>query len=76
MIYPFLPIFARGLGVDLGAMSLAMTARSLVGTLNPFVASFADRRGRKFGLLLAHELLRGWGRPGAPGPPTPRWSPP
>ncbi len=59
MIYPFLPIFARGLGVDLGAMSLAMTARSLVGTLNPFVASFADRRGRKFGMLLATSFFVG-----------------
>ena len=52
MIYPFLPVFARGLGVDLASLSLALTARSLVGTLNPVVASVADRRGRRFGMLL------------------------
>jgi len=57
MIYPFLAIFARGLGVDLTAMSLALTARSLVGTLNPIVASVADRRGRKFGMLFGTSLF-------------------
>ena len=57
MIYPFLAIFARGLGVDLTTMSLAVTARSLVGTLNPLAASVADRRGRKFGMLLGAALF-------------------
>jgi len=59
MIYPFLPVFARSLGIDLGAMSLALTARNLIGTLNPFVASLADRRGRKFGMLLAASFFVG-----------------
>jgi predicted MFS family arabinose efflux permease len=57
MIYPFLSVFARGLGVDLTAMSLALTARSLVGTLNPIVASVTDRRGRKFGMLCGTSLF-------------------
>jgi len=57
MIYPFLPVFARALGVDLASMSLALTARNLVGTLNPVVSSVADRRGRKFGLLLGAGLF-------------------
>jgi len=57
MIYPFLAVFARGLGVDLTALSLALTARSLVGTLNPVVASVADQRGRKFGMLLGTGLF-------------------
>lgn len=57
MIYPFLPVFARGLGVDLAAMSLALTARSLVGVLNPVVSSIADRRGRRFGMLLGTGLF-------------------
>jgi predicted MFS family arabinose efflux permease len=57
MIYPFLPVFARGLGVDLASISLALTARNLVGTLNPVLSSVADRRGRKFGMLLGTGLF-------------------
>ncbi len=52
MVYPFLPIFARGLGVDISTMSLLMTARSLTGLTSPLFAPLADRRGRKFGMLL------------------------
>jgi len=51
MVYPFLPVLARGLGVDIQAMSLGMTARAVVGGLGPFAASLADSRGRKFGML-------------------------
>ena len=51
MVYPFLPIFARGLGVDISTMSLLMTARSLIGVTSPLFAPIADRRGRKFGML-------------------------
>ena len=52
MVYPFLPVFARGLGVDLTSMSLLMTARSLLGITSPLFAPMADRRGRKFGMLV------------------------
>jgi predicted MFS family arabinose efflux permease len=52
MVYPFLPVFARSLGVDIATMSLLMTARSLLGTTSPLFAPIADRRGRKFGMLL------------------------
>jgi predicted MFS family arabinose efflux permease len=51
MVYPFLPVFARGLGVDLSTMSQLMTARSLIGATSPLFAPIADRRGRKFGML-------------------------
>jgi predicted MFS family arabinose efflux permease len=51
MIYPFLSIFSAGLGVGLGAMSLALTLRSLSGVAGPFLASAADSRGRKTGML-------------------------
>jgi predicted MFS family arabinose efflux permease len=51
MVYPFLAIFARGLGVDLTTISYALTARSVVGTFGPFAAAVADRRGRRFGML-------------------------
>lgn len=51
MVYPFLSVFARSLGVDISTMSLLMTARSLLGTTSPLFAPIADRRGRKFGML-------------------------
>lgn len=51
MVYPFLPIFARGLGVDISTMSLLMTTRSLLGMTSPLLSPLADRRGRKFGML-------------------------
>src|SRR4030065_2359042 len=58
MIYPFLSHFARGLGVDLNTMSYALMARSLTGFFSPLLASVADSRGRKFGMLFG--LLLFW----------------
>jgi predicted MFS family arabinose efflux permease len=52
MIYPFLGVFARGLGVNIADLSLALTARSIIGTFGPFAAIVADKRGRRFGMLL------------------------
>lgn len=52
MVYPFLNTFASGLGVDLVAISLAMTMRSISGALSLFLTPVADRRGRKTGMLL------------------------
>ncbi|HJW91387.1 MAG TPA: MFS transporter [Anaerolineales bacterium] len=52
MVYPFLPAIGRGLGVDLAALSLALTLRSLIGVFGPVMASVADSRGRKAGMLL------------------------
>lgn len=52
MIYPFLSFFAKGMGVDLRTISYAITARSLMGLVSPFLASVADSRGRKAGMLL------------------------
>jgi predicted MFS family arabinose efflux permease len=57
MVYPFLSIFARGLGVDISTMSLLMTARSLLGATSPLFAPIADRRGRKFGMLLGFSIF-------------------
>jgi predicted MFS family arabinose efflux permease len=51
MVYPFLGTFARGLGVDITALSFALTGRSLAGAFVPFIASIADQRGRRFGML-------------------------
>ena len=51
MVYPFLAIFARGLGVDVTAISFALTGRNLASVFSPVFAPVADQRGRKFGML-------------------------
>jgi predicted MFS family arabinose efflux permease len=51
MVYPFLPAFSRGLGVDLRVLSLALSIRSGAGVFGPFLAFIADSRGRKAGML-------------------------
>ena len=57
MIYPFLSIFARGLGVDVGAISTLVANRAIVGSLDPFIFPFIETRGRKFGMLLGLGLF-------------------
>jgi MFS transporter, DHA1 family, inner membrane transport protein len=52
MIYPFLRIFAAGLGVPLQMALLPLTGRSFVGVFGPLLAPVADRFGRKVGMLL------------------------
>ncbi len=47
MIYPFMPTIARGLGVDVESIALAVTARSSLGLFSPTFGSLADRYGRK-----------------------------
>ena len=51
MVYPYLAFFSVGLGVDQATLSLAITARAVFGVAGPFLASVADRRGRKAGML-------------------------
>jgi predicted MFS family arabinose efflux permease len=57
MVYPFLTVFARGLGVDLTTIAYVLTARSVVGTFGPFAATVADRHGRRFGMLFGAALF-------------------
>lgn len=57
MVYPFLPVFVRGLGVDLQTLSLALTARAITGSFGPFLASVSDSRGRKSGMLFGLVLF-------------------
>jgi predicted MFS family arabinose efflux permease len=52
MVYPFLNIFARGLGVEFGTLSQIVAARNFVGVFGPIFAPVADKRGRKFAMLL------------------------
>lgn len=59
IVYPFLPVFARSLGVDLKTLSIALAARSASGALGPLIAPFTDRHGRRFGLTLGLALFAG-----------------
>ena len=57
MVYPFLAVFARGLGVEVTTLSYVVTARSFFGIFTPVLGSIADQRGRKFGMLAGISLF-------------------
>ncbi len=57
MIYPYLKVFETGLGIDQKMIAFALTSRQLAGIAGPFLASVADSRGRKPGMLLGLLLL-------------------
>ncbi|MBI5933105.1 MAG: MFS transporter [Chloroflexi bacterium] len=57
MVYPFLAIFARGLGVDLATVSALVANRALFGAATPFIFPFLEARGRKFGMALGIGLF-------------------
>ncbi len=52
MIYPFLPIFARGMDISLDAISYAIAFSFVTSIISPFIGPIADRHGRKLGILL------------------------
>ena len=51
MIYPFQPFFINELGISLGQITRMLAGRSLLGIFSPLMASIADSRGRKTGML-------------------------
>ena len=57
MVYPFLPALARGLGVDVQSIALAVTARSSLGLAAPLLGSAADMGGRKRGMISGLGLI-------------------
>ncbi len=57
MVYPFLPVIARGLGVELMAVTQAVSARSLLGFLAPLLGSVADVWGRRAAMLIGLGLF-------------------
>jgi predicted MFS family arabinose efflux permease len=59
MIYPFLPTFARGLGVSLDTVALAVTARSALGLIGPLFGMGVDRLGRKAAMIAGVLLVAG-----------------
>ena len=57
MVYPFLPIFAMGLGVEPATLAVALSIRSFLGIFGPFLATIADTYDRKVGMLLGIGLF-------------------
>jgi predicted MFS family arabinose efflux permease len=53
LLYPFLPAIARGLGVSLESIALAITARASLGIASPLFGQLAERRGRRPAMLFA-----------------------
>ena len=52
MIYPFLPVFARGLGVSLAAVAFGVTLRSLLGLAAPLFSALPESRGKRIGTVV------------------------
>ncbi len=57
MVYAFLPVIARGLGVSLGAVALAVTGRSAVALISPALGAVSDLRGRRAGAVVGLGLV-------------------
>ena len=47
MVYPFLPAFARGLGVPLAVVASIVSIRGFAGLLSPFFGPLSERYGRR-----------------------------
>jgi predicted MFS family arabinose efflux permease len=67
IVYPFLPVISRGLGVPLTAASFLLTLRALVGLSSPLFGPLSDRYGRRslmlagLGMMVtAAALIGGW----------------
>jgi predicted MFS family arabinose efflux permease len=57
MVYPFLAVFSRGLGIELTTISRILATRSLIGMIGPLFAAIGDSHGRKVGMLLGLGLF-------------------
>ena len=57
LVYPFLPVLARGLGVEPAAVAAALTVRAAIGAAGPFLASALERRTRRTAMVLGLALF-------------------
>jgi len=67
VVYPFLPVISRGLGVPLTSVSFLLTLRALAGLSSPLFGPLSDRYGRRSLMLVglgmmatAAALIAGW----------------
>lgn len=51
MIYPFLAVFARSLGVGIPALALLLSVRSGLGILSPLLGAASDRLSRRGAMI-------------------------
>jgi predicted MFS family arabinose efflux permease len=51
MVFPFQPMIMEGFGIDLVTITRMYAGQSLIGIVSPFLASLADTRGRRTGML-------------------------
>ena len=57
MVYPFLPAFARGLGVPLPAVAILISVRGFASLLSPIFGPLSERFGRRRILALSMILF-------------------
>ncbi|MCP4022578.1 MAG: MFS transporter, partial [Desulfobacteraceae bacterium] len=57
LVYPFAPEFARGLNVELSAITSAIAVNQATSVLGPLGAGFADKYGYKLLMLMALAML-------------------
>lgn len=57
MVYPFLPAFARGLGVSLPVVASLVSVRGFAGLVSPLFSPLSERFGRRKILALAMVLF-------------------
>jgi predicted MFS family arabinose efflux permease len=57
MVYPFLPVLSRGLGIPFETAALAVSGRWLLGLGIPVVGQLADLRGRKTAVMIGMALF-------------------
>jgi predicted MFS family arabinose efflux permease len=51
MVFPFQPMLMEGFGISLVTITRMYAGQSLVGIVSPFLASVADTKGRRTGML-------------------------
>jgi len=59
MVYPFLGVIARGLGVTVDSIAYAVSLRSALGVLAPLMGSISDIQGRRLTLVYSLVLFAG-----------------
>lgn len=52
MVYPLLPVFARGVNVDIATFAIVLTLLQLMGLTAPLIGQISERQGRRFTMLL------------------------
>ena len=51
MVYPLLPVFARGMGVDVATFAIILTILQLLGLAAPLFGQVSESQGKRFTML-------------------------